>query len=274
MKRILCMMIVVVFSAVLLSGCSYNFSTDFSNGSSTDSGDTSMEGSELTELEILAGVGKVTITKSTGSKVEIHYDKNIRGFSKDVKEVSDQISIDTETSGEKLIVSVTTKDTDGKDFWQWLSSKYKNINVSVDLDIKVPENINTFTVNDGVGDIKLNDVKGKIVVNNGVGSIKLDGVTMVDTCEINNGTGDITVNANIDDVSSLKVLTGVGRIAIKLPEDSKFSLDALTGVGKIDGNLIKNSDGFVGEALKQDVNGGGTKVKVEVGTGDISISKN
>lgn len=275
MRRFLGIIIAVVFAALLLSGCSYNFSRSFTGGSSTDTGNSSIEGAGINELEVLAGVGTVTVSKGPGSDVDVRYEKKVRGSSSYVKEVAENIIIDTKKDGDKIIVEVRSKDDDSKDFWSWLSSKYKNINVSVDLDITVPGNIAVFTVSNGVGDITINDVKGRMVINSGVGEIKLRNVAMTGNCVVNNGTGDITIDGDISEMSDIDIQTGVGEVNLRFPEDSKFSIDATTGVGDISGNLLNGDfSGFVGGTLKQDINGGGASVTVDAGTGDIAVNRN
>lgn len=278
MKRIICALAILAVVMTLFTGCQYSFDTDFdfggSVGNSNQTGETTMDASGLKELKVDVGVGDITILKSSDQNAEIKYKKNIRGNSEYVKEVAESFQVVTEAVGDKLVVEVRTKDGDSKDLWQWLSSKYKNVNVSVDIDIKIPDNIEIIEVNDGVGDIEIKDLSGKYNVASGVGSVKMKNVFMEDRCVITTGTGDIDLDCDIGEAEGLSVQSGVGSIVIRLPKDAGFDLDAAAGVGAIKGSLIiPNKDAFVGDTLKQKVNGGGFDLEVTSGTGDITIDK-
>ncbi len=274
MKKIVYVLLVFTIMVTLLFGCSYRFNFDITSGRSIQSGESSMDGSGINEMEVNSGVGTIKITKSSGKDVKINYKKEVRGNSEDVQEVADKISVDSEISGDKLVVKVNTNDDNPNDFWNWLSTKYKNINVSVHLDIEVPDNIEAFTVNDGVGDILISDINGSFNVKSGVGKITIKKANMSGKSDITSGTGDIDLDCDISNAKSLSAQSGVGSINIRLPKDSKISLDAAAGVGNIKGNLIEpNKESFVGDNLKQDVNGGGVKMEVTTGTGSITINK-
>jgi len=278
MKKIVCVFTGIAVLFALLSGCSYNFSFGPDSGKSADrsikTGESSFDGSGINEIEVSCGVGDITIGKSLTEDVELVYRKEINGSSEIVKEVEEKISVDSETRGDKLILTVTVADNNSQDLWSWLSDKFNNINVSVDLDIKVPENIDFFQVNCGVGDIDISDLNGRFHVESGVGSIKVQNAGFTGKCEFSSDVGNIDLNCDISNAESLIAQAGVGDIEIRLPKDSRFSLDAATDIGKIVGSLIEpNKNNFVSDKLKQDINGGGPKLELTAGTGDIAVNK-
>lgn len=276
MKRIIGVLALIAVITALLAGCSYNldFNLGEITGSTSQAGETSIDCSDLEKLMVDVGVGNITISKSSDQNAEIKYKKIIKGNSEYIKEVADNILVVTEAVDDKLVVEVKSNNGDSKDFWQWLSKKYKNINVSVDVDIKIPENIEILNVNDGVGDIDIKDLKGEYNVVSGVGRIKMKDVSFKDKCVVTAGTGDIDIDCDIEDSENLSVQSGVGDINISMSKDAKFDLDAVAGVGSIKGSLITpNKEAFVGDTLKQKVNEGGTKLEVTAGTGSITINK-
>ncbi|HEX2945306.1 MAG TPA: DUF4097 family beta strand repeat-containing protein [Clostridia bacterium] len=282
MKKLILAILLVVSISSLFAGCSIDLDipSDHVDGASSGKQDTgnaadklSADGKGLNKIIITNGVGTINLSKGSGDKVEIGYNKEVKGFG-EIDKIMDQILVRTETNGDELTVSVKVKDEESEDFWHWLSAHYKAMNVSVDFDIKVPENIKEFDIADGVGDITLDYIKGKVDIKDGVGDINLTNVSLADECDFTSGTGDISVDGEINELSHLSIKSGVGKTSLKLPGDSKFSLDASTGVGSIDGNLIKNGEGFVGDSLVQDVNGGGPDIEIKSGTGDILIDKN
>ncbi len=280
MKRIISVFaiiaIIVTIIVTLFTGCQYSFDTDFggSIGNTDETGETTMSASDLKELSVNVGVGVVTISRSSNENAEIIYTKNIRGDSEHVKEVLDSIQVVTEAVGDKLVVEVKANNEDSEDFWQWVSKKYKNINMSVDIDIRVPDNMDIIDINVGVGDILINDLRGRYKLASGVGKVKLKDVSFRDKSDVTTGTGNIEVDCEINDAISLSVQSGVGDVVILMPEDTGFDLDAVAGVGSIKGNLITpNKDSFVGGALKQKVNGGGIDLEVTSGTGSITVNK-
>ncbi|NLV36616.1 MAG: DUF4097 domain-containing protein [Clostridiaceae bacterium] len=276
MKKLACITIVIVLSVFMLAGCRHFDSFEEVKMNNAISDDISIEGSKLDKLEINNGVGDIRVSKGTGEYIEIHYDKKIKYTNEDVEKVAEAILVDTKVSGGKLKVEVRSADANTQDLWKWLSDKFKGVNVSVDLTIKVPENMEDFEVTNGVGNVIIEDVDASIKVTSGVGNVTLRDIAMRDDCKINNGTGDINIEASADELSELKAMTGVGNIKVMLPEDTKLSIRATAGVGDIKGSLIDNSkkESFVvGGSLKQDINGGGADVKIETGTGKISIDK-
>ena len=276
MKKLACITIVIVLSVFMLAGCRHFDSFEEVKMNNAISDDISIEGSKLDKLEINNGVGDIRVSKGTGEDIEIHYDKKIKYTNEDVEKVAEAILVDTKVSGGKLKVEVRSADANTQDLWKWLSDKFKGVNVSVDLTIKVPENMEDFEVTNGVGNVIIEDVDASIKVTSGVGNVTLRDIAMRDDCKINNGTGDINIEASADELSELKAMTGVGNIKVMLPEDTKLSIRATAGVGDIKGSLIDNSkkESFVvGGSLKQDINGGVADVKIETGTGKISIDK-
>lgn len=277
MKRVICLVVGFAALLIIFSGCEYSFSSDFGfsglGSIKVQEDGISLDGSGLSELEVNTGVGEITIKKSPTKDIEISYKKEVKGSSDVIDEIIEKISVESEVKGDKLIIEVNLTENKSQDFWSWLSSNYTNVNVSVDVDIKVPENIENFMVSNGVGDIEISNLSGRFNVLCGVGSIEVRNVDLTGKCDFTGGTGSVNLDCDISNAEKVTAQTGVGKINIKMPKNSKFSLDASAGVGKITGNLIEpNKNSFVGENLKQDVNGGGIKLELTTGTGSISIN--
>lgn len=277
MKKIILTAAIIVTAAAILGGCGFSFGSQTEryeaytkNGKLSD--DITVDGKSLRKLTVTNGVGMINITGAKEGNAEIHYKETIKGFGADVDKILEQTLVKARVDGDLLTVSVRTKDGD-EDFWHWLSDHHKGINVSIDFDIKVPDNFNEFTVTDGVGDISFSGREGKYTVTGGVGDIRLENASLADKCTITNGTGNIGISGDIYKLSGLTIKSGVGDTSLRLPEDSKFSIDAATGVGSIEGNLVDSGDGFVGDSLNQDVNGGGAGIEIKTGTGDIKVNK-
>lgn len=278
MKKFVMVVAVIVAAIAILSGCGFSFGSESGrSGSYTKNGkasdDITVDGKGLSKLIVSNGVGTIDINDAAGDKVEIHYKETIRGIGSKIDEILEQTLVKARVEGETLVVNVRTRDNENEDFWSWLSDHYMGTNVTIDFDIKVPDNLSEFAVADGVGDISLDGVKGKCTVTSGVGDIKLENISLTGDCALTAGTGDISVSTDIAELSGLSIKSGVGKTSLRLPGDSKFSIDATTGVGSIDGNLVQDAKGFVGETLKQDVNGGGARIEIKSGTGDIRINK-
>jgi len=283
MKKLILVVLLVISMISLFAGCTVDLDVPAEHSDGAGSGkqdtgkasdDLTIDGKDLSKLAITDGVGDIKLSKASGDKVEIHYSKEVKGFGANKDEIMNQILVITETNDNKLTIDVKVRDDETEDFWHWLSAHYKAVNVSVNFDIKVPESIKEFKVVDGVGDITIDDLKGKAEITDGVGDIKLKNVSLTDECTFTVGTGDTTIDGDIRELSHLTIKSGVGKTSLRLPGDSKFSIDAATGVGSIDGNLIKNGEGFVGDTLVQDVNGGGADIEIKCGTGDIKVDKN
>ena len=152
-------------------------------------------------------------------------------------------------------------------------------------------NVNVSTVSGnaeistGGGNIKLDGATGKVEANTGGGNIDLKNVK--GSIEANTGAGNITAELSPDGKSNSDLNSGVGNITIYIPESAKTTIIATASDFKW-GDSAKDSDSIKSEFESYNVsqnrrgntfesvyelNGGGSRIELNVGMGEISIKK-
>ncbi len=176
-------------------------------------------------------------------------------------------------------------------------------NISIDYEITAPKGANV-SAGSGSGDLRISDIagglkastgSGTIEANNiggnvaldtgsgdiraglsnpsgtkaqtGSGSIRLNGVK--GALKADTGSGDIEIQGQ--PTSDWRLQTGSGSVTL-ITGGSKFTLDASTGSGGIHSDPPISTHGSLEKQhVMGDINGGGSLVRVETGSGDIRI---
>ncbi|WP_025822702.1 DUF4097 family beta strand repeat-containing protein [Shewanella marina] len=208
----------------------------------------------LKQLSIEAGAGELTITGHNNTD-----------------QIQVSAAVYSENGHQPLLSLVQQGDQQAKlvakfedSFWQ-LGSNEQYIH----LNITLPSNIE-LDIHDGSGDIKLQQLHGKINIKDGSGNI--DG-NQLGQVSIHDGSGDITLhhagNINITDGSGDIMLTKVAKVSlddgsgkINLSE-SQQSISINDGSGAI---MIKDHQGGI------DINDGSGDINISHTTGNIDIN--
>lgn len=151
--------------------------------------------------------------------------------------------------------------------------------------IKVSTVSGSADISTGGGNVILDGATGKVEVNTGGGNIELKNIK--GSIEASTGAGNITAELIPDSKSSSDLNSGVGDITLYIPESSKATIVA-TASDFNWGNSRKDSDniksdfesynisqlrrGNTFEAIYE-LNGGGSKIELNVGMGEIRIKK-
>ena len=157
----------------------------------------------------------------------------------------------------------------------------------------------------GSGGVTLEDVKGSVFARTGSGSIRATGIaggfdgetgsgqltleqasqgsvrahTGSGSLELRNlrgslqaQTGSGSIKAEGDPTGEWVVHTGSGSVELRVPQNASFELNAHTGSGSINLNHPVAVQGSIGrKEVHGKVGGGGVPVRVETGSGSISI---
>jgi hypothetical protein len=244
-------------------------------------------------LNVSTGSGYIHITSGSDSQIHIvgHVRANrnwIGGGSPEetVKEILSNPPIDQTGS----IVRVGKM----KDDWR---------NVSIDYDITTPR-ATQLTASAGSGNLKVQGIQGATKLETGSGSIEASGVGGNLNLEAGSGsihaeqagpgevkaetgsgsiyldnvqggldaeTGSGSIEVSGKPVNHWKLETGSGSVTMKAG-NSPFSLDASTGSGTVHSDPPMIVDGDLSKHhVKGKVNGGGPEVRIETGSGSISV---
>jgi len=149
-------------------------------------------------LVVKSHVGSIKISSGKAGQCKCTYTVKARAQTMDqARQKAEQVKIKVDDNNDTLMLTVTKLD----------NNKWSNINV--DLDIQVPQNTD-ITVTNGVGSIRITDLRGKT-----------EGSTNVGDIIVNNIQGDI------------KLKTGVGKIYCDFPDNISAKVEASTNVGSI-----------------------------------------
>ena len=140
-------------------------------------------------------------------------------------------------------------------------------------DIEAQEISAPFTAEAGSGNIRLGEKgEGEVRIRTGSGNIEVRGVRGALWAE--SGSGDAEISGAI--VGGWEIRTGSGDVDLRPPADAAFDLDATTGSGNIitdrtvsiavQGDLRKAE-----QTIRGKVAGGGPRLSVRTGSGDIRI---
>ncbi len=126
-----------------------------------------------------------------------------------------------------------------------------------------------FNARAGSGSINLTQVApGDVKVSTGSGSIDLQGV--VGALNANAGSGRIVIQGS--QAGDWTVDTGSGSIKVDLPDDAAFQLDAESSSGGITVDHPVTVQGKISKRhLRGEVRGGGAILKLDTGSGSITI---
>jgi hypothetical protein len=178
-------------------------------------------------------------------------------------------------------------------------------NVSIDYEIEVPIETQV-TSNTGSGGVSVEGIRGPVKVSSGSGDLKLHSVQSDvnlktgsgdvsleeisgGRVDVQTGSGDVkvrdlrcamSVRTGSGDISAEGELTGdwtlhagSGGISVRLPSEAGFDLDAHTSSGEIHTGLPITVQGSIGRGdLRGKVKGGGMRLELRTGSGDITIS--
>jgi DUF4097 and DUF4098 domain-containing protein YvlB len=122
----------------------------------------------------------------------------------------------------------------------------------------------------GSGDARLQEIaSGRVEVETGSGDVELRDLRCA--MRVRTGSGDIRAEGDL--AGDWTLHAGSGEINVRLPSQTGFELDAHTSSGEIHTSLPITVQGSVGRGeLRGQVNGGGARLELRTGSGDISIN--
>jgi DUF4097 and DUF4098 domain-containing protein YvlB len=153
-------------------------------------------------------------------------------------------------------------------------------------------NTGAVRVHTGSGDVEAVDVSGSFAAEAGSGDIRVEGKALSDVhvttgsgnielrgvkgwLEAESASGDVTIEG--EQTGGWNVRTSSGNVELRLPDNAAFDLDASTGSGEIETGrqVVAMVQGKIGGARSQisgKANGGGPRLTVHTGSGDIRIN--
>ena len=137
-------------------------------------------------------------------------------------------------------------------------------------DLKLHSVQSDVTLKTGSGDVSLEEISGgRLEVETGSGDVKLRNLRCA--MRVRTGSGDISAEGEL--AGDWTLHAGSGEIIVRLPSETGFDLDAHTSSGEIHTGLPITVQGSLGRGeLRGKVRGGGARLELRTGSGDITIS--
>ncbi len=179
------------------------------------------DGRAITTIEIDHAVGDLEIVESTGSAVEVRMTTECSGWNCENK--TSGIRLKSSTSGGTLSLEVT-------------GYPHLGGNVNVNLEIRLPHGI---------------DIK----TDHGVGGVEIRGIAA--NIHVENGVGEVTVEAPVSAFYSASIESGVG--------DADLS---------VSGSSVERSSSFIGAECNWKGGRGDHRIEVENGVGGANVKLN
>ncbi len=271
----------VLVSLVLSTACTIDVGGDrvnFDGNISVDKGSTLKEeknigrnAADIEKLELKNTAGNISIKTTSSEDISIKVIKNVKSTDENVKaKILQNMDVAVIADRKKLSVYPVTADGKKNDLWKWVEQQYKGAQVSIDFEVEVPEHIKFYTIKGNAGNINMESVTGQVTIEQNAGNVDLKDVKLNGTSDINVNAGMVTIDADIGKADKLAVSNTAGQIRMILPADSGFDLEAKITAGNIGGSFLSGSKLNSG-TLKQQINGGGTKVIVTTVAGNVTI---
>ena len=151
--------------------------------------------------------------------------------------------------------------------------------------ISISEVSGSADISTGGGNIKLEGATGLVETNTGAGNIKLKNIK--GSIEANTGAGNIYAELIPEGSKNSELNSGVGNITLKVPETAKVTIVATVQVqmwNEDESDLQNIKSDFAPTTVNRygnkkrieaifKLNGGGNKIELNVGMGEISINK-
>jgi hypothetical protein len=266
---------------------------------STGGGNVSVNGDLNGSVDISTGGGNITVKAINGTAnlstgggnivtADINGNADLSTGGGEIKVGLINGIADLSTGGGNIYITSVNNSAD-------ISTGGGNINVGdvggkVDIstgggNIKVGNVSGSADISTGGGNINLESAKGKIDVSTGAGNISLKNITgFVDA---STGAGDIYAELIPDGKTHSELTTGIGDIELQIPGSANATIVAITKVlmwSSDDSDLENIRSDFKPSNVKRNrenksievtyvLNGGGSKIEISTGMGEIDIKK-
>lgn len=225
-------------NVVFLSICFLIIVSDYSVAEARFEKEMLLDTGGLKYFEVDTGAGSLRVSGYSGSDIMVDavvYSDSINDLSELKDQADKYLQLSLKQKGDKAILLALVEN-------KW----FGNVNISVDLDIRVPEHLDV-VVDDGSGDITIQNLKGNLELDDGSGNLQIYNIG--GSVHVDDGSGELVVD-NVG--SKLTIDDGSGEITIK----------------NISGNVM--IDDGSGEISATDIEGDFT---VDDGSGFIEVEK-
>jgi len=176
----------------------------------------------LPTVQIDADTADIQVAQGAASQVVVTLTKETHAITQSLaRQALDAITLDTEQNGDRVIIRV--KSPDGPGVFGAAQRK-------ISLDVTLPPTANV-GVTSSVGDVRINDIAGRITVQTSVGDVTMRGVTLSGSSSVRASVGNMEIEGALAPATTLDLTASVGDVDLALPSDTRAHVEATTSVG-------------------------------------------
>lgn len=166
-------------------------------------------------------VGNISVSTSKDNHITVKTESIITAYNKkNLEKIKKNIDIQKSVNNEECILNIVSKENE-KDLWEWLDGNIDKYNVSIQINISIPEGLNAFAFDTECGEINVTGLNGNMYIKNRVGSITVNQCQLEEKCGVETKTGNVELSLceNLDYNSSIDILTRTGNIKINVAKN-------------------------------------------------------
>ena len=232
----------------------------------------------VSELVTNVNIGNVKFKYSDSDKTEVSLRYTI--YSDDIGKCEDaekHIKVAAETHDTKTELKLIDSES-GEELEKWLKTNIPKCYIKYDMDISVPLYINNITAKNNIGDIQLEELKGRFNCCSNIGSIICSGIEFSEPSEITCKTGSIRAES-CKYTADTDISTKTGGITFDMPikgsGNADISISSATGNIKVTNadnyEMIDNNRKYASHSMN--ISSENCNIDLSVKTGKISIDK-
>ncbi len=180
---------------VKIPGIDVEFNESNDGDEALTNGSTSEEPSLAAKfLKIQNEMGDIQIKVSDDRELKVNYKVKVRGGSEENRDkAAGLVSVAPKTLGNETLIRPLI---DGNEkVGEYVRDKFSStMTVTVELEIFVPAQYTGFAVQDAMGDITLEGLKGGITIQSAMGNVKADDIVVTDNSRIESAMGNVDVS--------------------------------------------------------------------------------
>lgn len=163
-------------------------------------------------------VGNISVEVSENDNLQIETESMITVYTKkDLESIKENIKIQENLEIDTCKISIISKES-GEGLWEWLEKNIEDYNVSVNLNIKIPQNMNEITLEAECGNIEVSGLEGCLNMRGEVGNVVANQCQLIGNCILQTRAGNISILLCEDLMNNafVNMVTKTGNIEINL----------------------------------------------------------
>jgi DUF4097 and DUF4098 domain-containing protein YvlB len=241
-------LVLCILATAAFSGCiGTNMVTDEFSGE--------YNANENTTLTVSNSNGDIRIETNVGDTVILDGEKKV---SEDKKDQLDKTEIEVTEGNNSIAIETTYEDPKKKE-------------VTVNMDISVPEYVNVESIHTSNGDITINDVEGHVSVSTSNGNVDIKGTEGISDVSSSNGNVNVEV---FDFIEDIEISSSNGNVVVYILPTLNATIDMQTSNGKISISGVTLDKSLDDDKHKTGtLNGGGFSINIHTSNGNVDLKK-